>query len=123
MRRIPKGIPYAILLLLAAIFGWELSAVDSSLTWTNPTTFTDGSTIPAGDLVSVQVFRKVDSGAYSLYQTVPIATSYVDADLPTGTYCYRVAVVRSNGLASAQSNEACKTVDTRIPSAATLTVN
>ena len=101
---------------------WNLSAEDVALSWTTPTTFTDGTPIPSGDLASARVYRRVNTGAYSLYQTVPIATAFVDVDQRTGTYCYQVTVVRANGVASPLSNEVCKTIDSRIPSAVTLTI-
>lgn len=117
---------YSILGILAAIaawLGWNVYAVDTDLTWTNPTTFTDGSPIPDGDLASARIYRKVDTGTYGIYQTIPIGTSFKDADLANGVYCYKVSVVRTNGIESPQSNEACKTVDTRIPNAVTISVN
>ena len=115
---------YGILVGILAALGYTIWAVDNSLEWTNPTTFTDGSTIPVGDLVSVRIFRKVGQGAYSLYQTIPINTQYVDTNQNNGTYCYQVAVVRFNGIQSGLSNEACRTVDTRIPNVPTvLSVN
>lgn len=113
----------SILALILAFFGYKAFAVDSNLSWTLPTTFTDGTPIPAGDLTSVQIYRKVGTGAYSLYKTIPIGTTYADTNLASGTYCYEAAVVRSNGIASALTNEVCKTVDTRVPNTFTLTVN
>lgn len=115
----------ALVVLVLAYLGYNVYAVDVLLAWTNPTTFTDGTNIPAGDLTSVRVYRKIGTGTYSLYQTIPFGASFIDTNQTvTGNYCYQVAVVRSNGIASGLSNEACKTVDTRIPQApTTLTVN
>lgn len=121
-----SSLRYSIWGFLAAIVAWfglSVHGVDTSLTWVNPTKFTDNTTIPSGDLVSAQIYRKVDAGAYSLYKTIPLATAYVDVNLATGTYCYEVAVVRQNGLASALSNEVCKTVDMRIPNPVVLQAN
>lgn len=115
---------FSILAVIAAWFGWNLYAVDTGLSWVNPTTYTDGTTIPPGGLTTARIYRKKDNGAYAIYQSIPIGTSYTDSNLTDGTYCYQVTVVASNGIESAKSNEACKTVDTRTPGAVTnLTVN
>ena len=115
----------SIFAAIATFFGWQLWAASAGLAWTNPTTYVgSGGTIGAGELATNRIYRKVDNGSYSIYQSIPVGSAFSDSNLTTGTYCYKVSVVTTAGVESDQSNEACKAVDTRKPNAPiNLTVN
>ena len=86
----------------------------SSLTWTNPVTYTDGS--PMG-LAFIYVERSTISpvGPYTRIANLGPAMlalqSYVDGNLWNATYCYQVIAQDDvYGNESAPSNSACKTI-------------
>lgn len=112
--------------LLAVIAVWfgvtQGPANQAVLTATAPTTNVDGSVL--NDLTSIRVYRKKDAGAYSVLVTSPYDVeggtfTYTDQNLVTGTYCYKLTAIRATGAESALSNESCKALDLRTPSAPT----
>ena len=122
-------------LLLAALLALPLPALADtvSLSWTNPSTNTDGSAIPAsgaGSLVSNKVYRGTCSapGVFGTQQAVYASASavsvYVTPDLAPGTYCFRVTATNTYGIESAVSLTVQKIVPAPIPNPPTgLVVN
>lgn len=97
-------------------------AADVAVTWTQPTTNTDGSSIPlsgAGAIVSnrVEWGSCVGSafGTAAGSQTIPAATSYLVTGLAPATYCFRVTALNTYGSESAVSNVAQRAVAAPIP--------
>jgi hypothetical protein len=79
------------------------SAATVSLSWSLPTTYTNGSAMDPSAIASVQVTRNF-SGVPTVIATIPgTSTLYVDQNVPTGFYGYTVAVVTAAGLVSAPS--------------------
>jgi Putative Ig domain len=99
----------------AALAAFSIAVVDVSigaatLTWTPPTTNTDGST-----LTSLAGYRIVyGTSAASLTQTIQLGnagmSSYVVENLAPGTYYFAVRVYTSSGAESANSNVVTKNV-------------
>lgn len=113
-----------LLAFLAAVFGWQYVMGASSLSWTAPTTNTDGS--PLTDLASFNIYRGTRvGGPYNRIATVAATvTSYTDNSTVEGLNCYVVTAVDARNNESAPSNEACKAIDTLAPSPPTgLTAN
>lgn len=85
----------------------------SSLSWINPTTYTDGSALTLG---YIHIERSANTvGPYtriaSLGPTELWNQSYIDSGLYNSTYCYRlIAEDNQFNLESVPSNVACKTV-------------
>jgi hypothetical protein len=112
-------------LFLALVTGLALAQTPptATLTWTAPTTYTDGTTIPTTVALSYNVYQgtsatsltKVATGVTALTST--ITTGLVDGN----TYYWSVTAV-ANGLEGAQSNVASKTFAAVAPGTVTLTV-
>jgi len=98
------------------------AANQSVLTWTAPTTYTDGTPLPASGL-GYKVYRGV-KGATKTVIASPTSTTYTDTTgLNQGTtVCYQVSATLGTQ-ESALSTEACKTFPQAAPSSpSTLTV-
>ena len=64
------------------------------LTWVNPTTYTDGTTVASGDITSVIVSQVLPSGSNIQVTSLPgTATTYTIQNVSPGTYTYVVAAV------------------------------
>jgi hypothetical protein len=96
----------------------------ATLTWTNVTTYSDGTTIPSTVTVTYNIYQgpsatalvKVATGVTAL--TDSITTGLVDGQ----TYYFAVTAV-AGGLEGAQSNVGSKTFAAVAPGTTTLTVN
>lgn|SRR5690606_2059110 len=111
------------LLLLAVVgaflFGRALLAEDNNLSVTAPTELTDGS--PLEDLAAINFYHQRNGGEWVFLARVdatePGATvTYLHADQSDGEHCYYATAVRVGGQESEPSNQACKTIDTLMPS-------
>jgi hypothetical protein len=97
-------------MLLGLSFAGHASAKDASLEWTLPTTYEDGGALPASEITSF----KVDYGTCSapgvfgtsmgVITTPGAATAAVVTGFTSGTFCFRVATVASNGEQSIWTN-------------------
>lgn len=120
-----KAITAFIVALLASLGLW-VTAQDNSVTvsWQNATEYEDGSPLPTEDIEETKIWRASypvgqsdGSVAKTLIDSVPpTITTYVDT-LGSGDFCYDLTHVATNGTESAHSDEACKTIDNRIPGA------
>jgi hypothetical protein len=109
-----KGITWALLAGLAFLFAPVANAqaaTPATVTWIGPTTFTDGSTIPAATAISYNLYQGA-SGAEVLLPTPFTSTTY--STTITVTTCWKVTAVIA-GQESAPSAEACKSPP-KIPS-------
>ena len=95
---------------------------DVRVSWTQPTTNTDGSSIPlsgAGSIVSnrVEWGSCVGSafGSPAGSQTIPAATSHVVTGLAPALHCFRITAINTYGSESAVSNVAQRAVAAPIP--------
>ena len=86
--------------------------VVDTLSWTNPTTRTDGS--PLTNLATLRIqWGTNSSGPFNLGQVdvaAPATTRAITRAVNVGTVCYVVSAIDASGLQSAPSNSACKTV-------------
>lgn len=121
----------ALLVLVLGSAIWQAArAADLSVSWTYPTTNTDGSAIPASGAGSISGFV-LEWGTCSgtafgtkLGGAAPTspATSYTVTGLAPGTYCVRIAAVNSYAVVSAFSNVANKTITAPTPNPPVLTI-
>ena len=109
------------LLATLLLFSGSAFAGTASLTWTAPTQYDDGSTLPASEISSYKIYYGTASGVYSGFITVPsTTTSYVVNNLNAGaTYYFVVTATATNLQESPYSNEASKTIPTKKPRAPT----
>jgi hypothetical protein len=96
-----------------AAFSVAVQAVatgSATLSWTPPTTNTDGS--PLTNLAGYRVYWGTSQGRYSSSVTLnnPGLTSYVVGNLPPGTYYFVATALSSAGAESAFSAAASKTI-------------
>lgn len=95
----------------------------ATLTWTNPTTRIDGSTLAPTDIAAVNVFDLVSTQQPPL--TVQIGTvgpgvhTFTTGTLTAGSHNFTVVVVDTQGNQSASSNVAVLQVGSSAPSAVT----
>ena len=98
-------------LFLAAAPVWA-----ATLTWTNPTSFSDGSPLVAADIASTKVEWAASNAFLSVVGSLSVAgaattTSSAPDPAAGGTFCFRVstvAVAAKGGGTSVPSNIACK---------------
>lgn len=83
----------------------------ATVTWTAPTRRTDGS--PLTDLAGYKVYWGQESENYteSIEIDNPGVTTYVIEDLGRGTHYFAMTAISEDGLESAYSNEASKTIE------------
>ena len=80
--------------------------------WTAPTTFTDGTTIPSTDAITYNLY--VGTAGKGSEATTPVQTGITATTVTTSGYAAGAVVCGEvtsvvNGVESARSNEACKT--------------
>ena len=105
-------------LALLALLPFFASAADVGVSWTQPTSNTDGSTIPAsgsGSIASNRIEWGTCSG--SAFGTKagekvvsPAATNTTVVGLTPGTHCFRAYATNTYGTESAASNVASKVI-------------
>lgn len=106
----------AALFLLTALFVGIASAGTANLTWTNPTTRTDGSPVT---VAQVKVYRGATCATQTVIATLPVVAAYTDTSAPAGSNCYAVTALDAGGLESAKSVTATLVVPVAPPSAPT----
>lgn len=109
----PRHALGAVLTLMLLLCVGMAYAGTVTLTWTNPTTRTDGSAVT---VAQVKVYRGATCATQAVVATIPAATTYVDTNVPAGTYCYAVSALDANGLESAKSATATAVVPVAPPS-------
>ena len=110
----------ALFLLAGSAFAGE-----ATVTWTNPTTRTDGSALTASQIGSTKIEWGTCQGssfgtAAGSASAAGAATSLVVPNLSPGTYCFRAATIDTSGLQSAWSAVASKVVPVAPPNPPTL---
>lgn len=92
----------------------------ATLTWTLPTTRTDGSSLGPTEIASVLVFDAVNGAAIGQIGSVPgPGTRFTTGSLVGGTHVFTVVVVDTNGDDSAPSAPAFLTITVAAPNPAT----
>lgn len=110
---------WSFLLLASSVV---VAAPQAVLTWTAPTTNTDGTPITGTLTYNVYQGAKGAEGATPVQSGLSALTVTITAGLVDGsTTCWQVTAVEG-GQESVKSNEACKTFPPATPIAPTLTV-
>lgn len=96
------------LLLLALLLSPAIAcATDLTLGCTAPTTFTDGTPIPAGTAITFNFYGAMQGSPLVLVSGAPFAScSSVRTNVNIGTLCYTASAI-VNGQESAQSAQVC----------------
>lgn len=91
--------------LVLSLASLSALAGTANLSWTAPTTRTDGSALTGA--VTYKVYRGTSAAAVgsatTALATVTAGTTYTDASAPAGTQFYAVSAVDSGGLESAKT--------------------
>lgn len=111
---------FAIVLLVFFLLSSAIAG-EATVSWTNPTTRTDGTALPSSQIGSTRVEWGTCSGsafgsALGNQSATGTATSTIINNLAPGTYCFRAATVDAAGLQSGWSNIASKVVPVAPPS-------
>lgn len=109
-----------VLIVVALLYAGGAFAGTATVTWTNPTTRTDGSALTGA--ISTRVEWGTCSGSVfgsKVGETTATGTSTM-VTLPAGSYCFRAFTRDSTGAESAASNVLAKVVPTAPPSPPTL---
>jgi hypothetical protein len=81
------------------------------LSWTAPTKCADGKPITDCPISSYGVLKLIGSTWTQIGTTLPAVTTYTDANVPLGTYSYRVVAKSATTTDSDPSNTATKVVN------------
>lgn len=104
MKRYLVGLALAALTIGVAYAGGKATA-----TWTAPTTYTDGTPLPATDIKEYKVYEGTAPRTYTYFYTVPSASPrQIVLTMPTGTFYFAVTTVSKEGAESDYSNELSK---------------
>lgn len=108
----PKLLALLALALLAPQAFAQSQAFNDTVSWTLPTTREDGTPLAASELVTVTLRFGPPGGPYSSERVELLAsigaTMFVRSS--AGTRCYVATVTDADGVESADSLEACKTI-------------
>lgn len=102
---------------LACLTALPACAGDAVLNWTPPTTYTDGTPLPAAEIKNYRIaYGQTAGGPYGTSVTVAgTATTTTVANLAKGTWYFVAYTVASNGLESAASPQVTKSVLGTVP--------
>lgn len=107
-RLIQRTAVAVFLLVLAGVAKAQTQPWDTNIiSWTAPTTNTDGSALT--NLSGYRVERASSSGGSFSSIGTASGVTYTHTGAAAGTNCYRVIALASNGQESVPSNVACKT--------------
>jgi hypothetical protein len=104
--------------MVAAVLALGACAVTSAatltLTWTPPTSYTDGTAIPSATPVTYNLYGALQGQPLQQLSTGLTATTATRTGVDPGIRCYAVTAVVA-GVESAQSAQACATVSPPTP--------
>jgi hypothetical protein len=117
-----KNLVAALLLVFACAASAQTASRTATITFTAPTTRTDGSAITG--TMSYQVWQGLKGGTKALAGTINNTTATITTGLQGGReYCWHVVAIESgNSVQSVPSNEACKAFELSGPNTVTITV-
>jgi hypothetical protein len=113
----------ALFLLAGSAFAGQ-----AVVTWTNPTTRTDGSALTSAQIGSTEVEYGTCSGTAfgtvtGTSATTGAGTSLTISNLAPGTYCFRVFAIEAGGGTSGPSNIPTKTITIAPPVPLIITIS
>lgn len=83
----------------------------AALSWTSPSQYTDGSSLPAADLAAYRIYSGTTSASLNrLAEVDSLTTSFVAGSLAPGTHYFAVTAVTSSGTESTFSEVGTKTI-------------
>ncbi len=99
--------------IIAAVLLFIFSSIpafagSATLSWTPPTTNTDGTALT--DLAGFKVYYGTASGSYTQVVNVGYVTTYTVNNLTSGTYYFAVTAYDTSGYESGYSNQVSKTI-------------
>jgi hypothetical protein len=101
----------------------QAAAPSATLTWGAPTLYSDGTAIPAGVVITYNVYQGTSATALTKVASgVTALTDSITTGLVDGTTYYFAVTAVAGGLEGAQSNVASKTFAAVAPGTVTLTV-
>jgi hypothetical protein len=110
-------------LALFATLSLAQTAPTAVLSWTAPTTYSDGTTIPSSVALTYNIYQGISATALVKVATgVTALTSSISTGLADGTTYYWSVTAVAGGLEGAQSNVGTKTFAAVAPGTVTLTV-
>jgi hypothetical protein len=113
----------ALVLTLFATLALGQTAPTATLTWTAPTTYSDGTTIPSSVTLTYNIYQGISATSLVKVATgVTAVTSSINTGLADGTTYYWAVTAVAGGLEGAQSNVGTKTFAAVAPGTVTLTV-
>jgi len=101
-----------MLALAVLLIATPAMAGEATVSWTAPTQYEDGSSLPTNQIQSYKVYYgQTSGGPYGFSITVGGGlTTATITDLTAGTWYFVATTVATNGLESALSNQVAKTV-------------
>jgi hypothetical protein len=98
--------------LIASLLSSSALAGDATVSWTFPTTYEDGTALPASEITEVTIYYgQTATGPYTLNKTVVApATNTTITNLAKGKWYFTATITATNGLESAQAIEVNKMV-------------
>jgi hypothetical protein len=108
MRTLVKLLAILAVVLLTASFVPAANAGQAILSWTPPTTNSDGT--PLTDLGGYKAYAGKTSGNYSIVKDVGNVTTYTVTTLTEGKWYFAVTAYDTSGNESGYSNEVSKTI-------------
>ena len=108
MKTLAKALAIVAVVLLTVSIGSSASAGQAILSWTPPTTNSDGT--PLTDLGGYKAYAGKTSGNYTIVKDVGNVTTYTITSLPEGKWYFAVTAYDTSGNESGYSNEVSKTI-------------
>ena len=103
-----RNLVSALTLAIFAPLALAQSSNTATITFTAPTTLADGTALPAGSVLSYNVYQGEQGAAKTMVANIKGSPGSVTTGLATGkVYCFQVSAVL-NGIEGQLSNEACK---------------
>jgi hypothetical protein len=110
-------------LSLIALPGLAQTAPTATLTWSAPTTYSDGTAIPSTVTVTYNIYQGTSATTLTKVAAgVTAVTDSITTGLADGTTYYWAVTAVAGGLEGAQSNVASKVFASVAPGVVTLTV-
>ena len=109
-----KSILTLVMLLCISPVSYAKKTVDQGtavLSWTDPTTYNDGSVLPPTDIGGYKLYYGPSTGNYTnVIDIGPNDSNIFDLQLPSGIYFFTLTVYDKDGDESDKSNEASKDI-------------
>lgn len=116
-----KRITLFLALALSSLFASAQAAPTATITFSAPTLFSDGSSIPASTALTYNLYQGAKGATKPKVGSVSSPATITTGLQAGSTYCWQVSAV-ANGVEGALSDEGCKTFPFSAPGKITITV-